>query len=159
MNLRTATAQDADALVGLICAFRNHLERAAPSEAQFLESVGRLLSGEDAEFSVAEAEGACLGYVLLRFRYSLWAQGLEATLEDLFVTPGHQGGGVGRRLVEFALAQAQARGCTSVCLDTNEHNAASTRIYESLGFSAISRRWRGRQVFYRLKLAASHPQA
>jgi GNAT superfamily N-acetyltransferase len=152
MDLRSATAQDAGALVALILEFRNHLERVTPTEVQFRESVTRLLSSEDTAFFLAEEEGVALGYVLMRFRHSMWAAGLEATLEDLFVSPRHRRGGVGRRLVAFALERARDLGCTTVCLDTNEHNEASTRIYTRLGFNAVSKRWHGRQIFYRLNL-------
>jgi len=48
------------------------------------------------------------------------------------------------------MGMARERSCTSVCLDTNENDAASTAIYPTLGFSAFSKRWNGRQVFYRL---------
>jgi hypothetical protein len=34
-------------------------------------------------------------------------------------------------------------------LDTNENNAASTRMYTVLGFSSLPRRRNGRQVFFR----------
>jgi len=154
LELRIVTPQDADALVGMALEFRDHLERATPTEAQFRDSVARLLSTGDAEFYIAVQDGSAVGYVLQRFRHSMWAGGLEATLEDLFVSPPRRGGGLGKRLVEFALERAREKGCASICLDTNEHNEASTRIYTQLGFNAISKRWQGRQVFYRLALGA-----
>ena len=55
-------------------------------------------------------------------------------------------------LVDLALERARTRGCATVCLDTNEHNEASTRIYRSFGFDSLSPRWGGRQVFFRLQL-------
>jgi GNAT superfamily N-acetyltransferase len=82
----------------------------------------------------------------------MWVSGLEATLEDLVVDPAMRGRGVGGRLVRFALDRAAEKGCVTACLDTNEHNAASTRIYTELGFSAHSKRWGGSQVFYRVAL-------
>ncbi|GLH74576.1 N-acetyltransferase [Geothrix limicola] len=152
MDLRIATVEDSDHLAGLAVSFRNHLERTAPSDAQFQASIEYLLSAEDAAFYLAFEEGAAIGYVLQRYRFSMWAAGLEATIEDLFVSPDHRQGGVGRRLIAFALEQARAKGCATVCLDTNEHNAASTRIYTQLGFNAVSKRWNGRQIFFRLNL-------
>ena len=151
--LRIATRDDAPAIAGLAASFREHLQRAAPTDAQFLESVQLLLASEDAEFYLIDAEGQPAGYVLQRFRHSMWAAGTEATLEDLFVDPGCRRSGFGRELVAFAVARARARGCRTVCLDTNEHNAASRRIYEQLGFSAHSARWNGNQIFLRLNLA------
>jgi GNAT superfamily N-acetyltransferase len=153
MPIRLATPADASALTALAGAFRDHLERKAPSDAQFLESIGRLLAEGDAEFLLATEEGEPVGYVLLRYRHSMWASGLEATLEDLFVDPALRGRGVGGRLVQSALARAEEKGCVTACLDTNEHNAASNRIYSELGFSAHSKRWNGRQIFHRRALS------
>jgi ribosomal protein S18 acetylase RimI-like enzyme len=152
MDLRPATAADAPALAALAIAFRDHLARTFPSDAQLAQGVAQLLAAPDAELVVA-CEGIALrGYALLRFRHSMWAAGIEAALEDLFVDPSARRGGVGRRLVTFALERARARGAVTACLDTNEHNTASTRIYGSLGFDCVSRRWNGRQLFYRVSL-------
>jgi ribosomal protein S18 acetylase RimI-like enzyme len=152
LDLRIATPLDVDRIAEMVVEFRNHLERATPTDAQFQASVARLLASEDAAFYLAIEDGTAIGYVLQRFRFSMWAAGLEGTIEDLFVSPRHRQAGAGRRLISFALEQARAKGCTSVCLDTNENNVASTRIYTGLGFNAISKRWNGRQVFYRLNL-------
>ena len=152
MTFRTAAIADAPILVALALAFRNHLERDRPTVAEFEAGVGQLLAGPDAEFALALQDGEPVGYSLLRFRHSMWAGGLEATLEDLFVHPDCRGHGLGRGLVGFALEQARNRGCRTICLDTNENNEASTRIYRSFGFDAHSRRWGGRQMFYRRPL-------
>lgn len=152
MDIRIATAQDGNALAGMAIEFRNHLERTTPTDEQFLDSVAQLISTGDAEFYLASEDGRPVGYVLQRFRFSMWAAGIEAALEDLFVSPSQRRDGAGLRLVQFALERARAKGCASVCLDTNENNEASTRIYSQLGFNAVSKRWQGRQIFYRLNL-------
>lgn len=150
--VRPATPHDTEAIAGMAIAFRNHLERDTPSDQCFHRSVAFLLAADDASFLIASEAGRPLGYILLRYRYSMWADGVEATLEDLFVDPAARRNGVGRALVEDALRHATRRGCCSICLDTNEHNAASTRIYRQLGFNEVSRRWNGRQLFFRRSL-------
>ncbi len=152
MHIRSANPQDAPVIAALAIAFRNHLERATPSDTQFAASVARILASDDAEFCLAIDGDTTVGYVLQRYRYSMWAAGIEATIEDLFVAPAARKGGVGRKLIEYALQCAKARACTSVCLDTNENNLGSTRIYTQLGFNSVSKRWNGRQIFYRLNL-------
>jgi ribosomal protein S18 acetylase RimI-like enzyme len=147
-----ATPDDAACIAALALAFRDHLQRTEPDEAALSASVQRLLASPDAEFCLCLLDGVAVGYVLLRFRHSMWASGTDATLEDLFVHPSARQGGLGRALVGMALQRAQARGCVSIALDTNEHNEASQRIYRSLGFQSHSPRWGGNQLFYRLKL-------
>lgn len=153
MNLRVATSADAAGIAELAIGFRKHLQRSAPSDEQFRAGIGRLLASEDAQFCVCDVDGRTVAYVLQRFRYSMWVAGLEATIEDLFVDPACRGSGIGGQLVAYALDRARARGCSTACLDTNEHNTASQRIYQALGFSAFSPRWNGNQVFYRARLA------
>jgi GNAT superfamily N-acetyltransferase len=149
MFIRKATSEDAPAILAMVLAFRDHLERATPTSAQFEASIGKLLGSPDAHFYIATLNGPPVGYVLQRFRYSMWACGSEATIEDLFVDPSARKNGIGKALIEFALQAATSQGCSSVCLDTNEFNVASTRIYTQLGFNSVSKRWNGRQVFFR----------
>jgi ribosomal protein S18 acetylase RimI-like enzyme len=152
MEIRVATLQDCGSIAELAIGFRNYLERPIPTDSQFLESISALLASSDAEFYIAISDSNPVGYVLQRYRYSMWATGTEATIEDLYVDPGARMGGIGRGLVRFALRRASERSCKCVCLDTNENNAASTKIYTQLGFNAVSKRWNGRQVFFRLSL-------
>jgi ribosomal protein S18 acetylase RimI-like enzyme len=152
MTFRPAESADAPALVALALAFRDHLERDRPTSAQLEAGVGQLLAAPDAEFALVLQDGEAVGYTLLRFRRSMWSWGMEATLEDLFVRPERRGHGLGRGLVGCALERARNRGCVTICLDSNENNEASSRIYRSLGFDAHSRHWGGRQIFYRRTL-------
>jgi len=149
MHIHTALPEDASAIVQMAVAFRNHLERVTPTHEQFTESIVKLLESPDAQFFMATQGGQAVGYVLLRYRYSMWACGTEATVEDLFVDPEARRSGTGKALMEYALGVATERGCSSVCLDTNEFNVASTTIYTQLGFNSFSKRWNGRQVFFR----------
>ena len=150
MNIRIATAGDAKAITELAVAFRNHLQRALPADSMLLHSIQELLAAGDAEFYLAESDGQAIGSVLQRYRHSMWASGSEATIEDLYVEPGCRKTGYGRKLIEFAVQRARQLGCTTMCLDTNERNVASQKIYQSFGFTSYSQRWDGRQIFYRL---------
>ena len=152
MHVRTATSDDVAAIAAMASDFRKHLQRLLPTDAQLLTSVGTLIGATDAEFFLAIEDDMPVGYVLQRYRYSMWGSGTEATIEDLFVAPRGRGKRLGTQLIEFALRMAKARSCTSVCLDTNENNAASTRIYTRLGFDSMSKRWGARQLFFRLNL-------
>src|SRR6266542_4327466 len=116
MDLRLATSGDAPAIAALVSSFRDHLARTVPTDADLAAGVARLLASDDAEFLLATEGGAPCGYVLLRYRFSMWAAGLEACVEDLFVDPGVRRGGVGRRLVTLALERARARGAVTACL-------------------------------------------
>ena len=65
--------------------------------------------------------------------------GLQQVLvvHTLAVHPQFLARGVGRRLMEFAIAHARAQGMRAVRLDVNEKNVPAIRLYESLGFTHI----------------------
>lgn len=152
MEIRIATINDANSIAKLAIEFRNHLQRDVPTDFEFLSSIEHLLASSDSEFFLGESDGSSVGYVLQRYRHSMWANGSEATIEDLFVDPTQRKSGFGRMLIEFAVERAKSKSCTTMCLDTNENNIASQLIYKSIGFNSFSKRWNGNQIFYRLGL-------
>ena len=150
--VRVAERTDVEALAGLIVKFRDFLGRSEPTEEDVRSSMIAQLRNPDVLALLAFRGETPVGYCFLLFRYSHWANGLEATINDLFVLEQERGTGAGRQLISQALVASRARGCRLVTLSTNEMNAASNRIYESLGFACYSNLWQGKQVYYRLSL-------
>jgi ribosomal protein S18 acetylase RimI-like enzyme len=143
-TIRMASARDLDSLVHLAAAFRDHLGQSTPSEAEFHTSIATLLQDAGTEFFLAyDGQGAVLGYVQARYRYSAWTSALEAELEDVFVIPEARRRRVGLRLVAFAVARATERGCRSMGLNTNERNADALALYRRVGFGSERSRWQG----------------
>lgn len=64
----------------------------------------------------------------------------EAEILTVGVRPEARGAGVGRRLVEAALASALSEGAGSVFLEVAEDNPAARRLYAGLGFEEVGRR-------------------
>ena len=142
--IRMASEADLESLIRLAVAFRDHLGQSTPSEAEFRTSIATLLQDASTEFFLAcEGQGAVLGYVQARYRYSAWISALEAELEDVFVVPEARRRRVGLRLVEFAIARATEKGCRSMGLNTNEHNADALALYRQVGFRSERPRWQG----------------
>ncbi|HSF29385.1 MAG TPA: GNAT family N-acetyltransferase [Candidatus Tectomicrobia bacterium] len=143
-KIRLAHEGDVEALVRLAAAFREHLQQSMPSDAELRTSIALLLKDADTEFVLAcRDRGASLGYVQSRYRYSAWTSALSAELEDVFVIREVRRQGVGRRLVEYAIARAIERGCRTVGLNTNERNAQALALYQELGFVAERTFWKG----------------
>ena len=124
----------------LLVAFRDWFEESEPSAESMLASVELLLGDDATEYLLASAATEPSGVCQLRFRHSVWTASPDCWLEDLYVEDGARGGGVGSALVRLAFERARARGARRIELDTNESNTGAIRLYESLGFSAASKR-------------------
>src|SRR5918911_1529921 len=149
-----AQLHEADAVAGLMLAFRDHLGLGGPTDAEMRAGVERLLTDADTEFLLAApADGAApAGVAQLRFRYGVWRAGGDCLLEDLYVDEAARGAGLGRALVEAALDRARARGCRRAELDVSESNAAALALYESFGFSAAANPYGARDLYMRVHL-------
>ena len=66
-------------------------------------------------------------------------------LDNVAVDPAQQGRGFGRRLVDFAEAEARRRGYAEIRLYTNEVMHENVGLYERLGYAVTGR---GEQAGY-----------
>lgn len=62
----------------------------------------------------------------------------EAYLNTIAVAPSHQGRGLGARLLDLLVAQAEARGATLMGLEVAAGNLRAQQLYASRGFEAIA---------------------
>ena len=90
---------------------------------------------------VARLEGEVAGTVTLNhaeppaYAAAAWKISQEAAVvHTLAVHPRYFRSGVGRALMEYAVAWAGAQNCRAVHLDTYEKNMPAKALYESLGF-------------------------
>ncbi|TNF29057.1 MAG: N-acetyltransferase [Deltaproteobacteria bacterium] len=67
--------------------------------------------------------------------------GFAGEVYMLYVHPAHQGQGLGRRLLDAALADLEERGFFWAVIGVLERNAPARRFYERAGFVADGARW------------------
>ena len=77
------------------------------------------------------------GIAVLRFRPAIFTAGLECYLAELYVVPARRGQGLGRALMDAAIALAREAGADTMDLGTNEADTAARALYESLGFTQL----------------------
>ncbi len=101
----------------------------------------RLTAGDLAEallrsgtFVVAEQNGQLVGYCFAAMVEE------EGQITRLAVLPTARGQGIGRSLLNYALAYCQSQAASRVLINTQQSNEASLRLYEGFGFRRIGPR-------------------
>lgn len=80
---------------------------------------------------VVEIDGQVAGYVCLMSLFE------EAQILDIAVAAEQRGRGVGRLLMEKALAVAREKGAEIMALEVRESGAAAIGLYQALGFRQV----------------------
>jgi ribosomal protein S18 acetylase RimI-like enzyme len=79
-----------------------------------------------------------LGMVNLLYTVSTAEGGPAILMEDLIVRAEHRAGGLGTKLLEYAVQLAKDRGMTRITLLTDGNNAGAIRFYQRHGFRLSS---------------------
>jgi ribosomal-protein-alanine N-acetyltransferase len=100
-------------------------------------SMGNFVDSLNSQYEawvVRDQHGDLLGYFLLMAIVD------EAHLLNVAVAAGRHGQGLGRLLLNQAVACARGLGMTSVLLEVRPSNTRALKIYERYGFKQIGRR-------------------
>jgi ribosomal protein S18 acetylase RimI-like enzyme len=127
-----AGPDDIDVVARLLTEFREHEGRDWPPLESIRAGVERLMPRDDTEYLLGGDPPA--GIVQLRYRWGVWWDAEDCNVEDVFVSAGARGSGLGRELVSAAIDRARERGCRRMELDTGADNAPAQGLYRSLGF-------------------------
>ncbi|MFN3256853.1 MAG: GNAT family N-acetyltransferase [Ilumatobacter sp.] len=96
------------------------------------EALSALVHGDDTVVFLARVDEVIVGSLTLAFY--LIPTGLKAWIEDVVVDDDARGHGLGRRLNEAALDEAQRRGAKNVSLTSRPSREAANRLYQRIGF-------------------------
>ncbi|MDA8290209.1 MAG: GNAT family N-acetyltransferase [Actinomycetota bacterium] len=124
-ELTSPTPADADALARLL----PQLSSSTPPD---VADLARITSAPGTTLLVARSGGEIVGSLTLVV-VSI-PTGVRALVEDVVVDEGERGRGIGRSLVEHAIAVARGSGARTVDLTSRPSRAAANRLYESTGF-------------------------
>lgn len=130
---RAATDADMEAAGTLLDAFNREFDDVTPGPAALAARLRLLTDGGDTVVLLAGA--GPIGVAVLRFRLAIWSEGEECYLAELYVQPAHRGRGVGRSVMEAAIATARQRGADWMEIGVDEPDHVARQLYESLGFT------------------------
>ncbi|KOV81134.1 GNAT family acetyltransferase [Nocardia sp. NRRL S-836] len=111
--------------------------REKPGDPAYLTAFEVIDADPHQFLAVAVAGEEVVGTLQLTFTSGLSRLGMtRATVEAVRVRSDQRGGGLGERLLRWALNEARARGCGMVQLTTDASRTDAHRFYERLGFTA-----------------------
>lgn len=108
-----------------------HAEALARPDEWWIEWARRSAESYEQAMALAWEGGAAVG-MAGAFRHD---EGKGWQVISMWVDPAHRGRGVGRALLEVAVAFAEARGAGEVTLSVTDGNDSARRLYESYGFA------------------------
>lgn len=109
---------------------------------------GKVLQIEDAEkifnkmktypdyyIYVAETKNEIVGTFALAVMDNLAHMGSKSGLiEDVVVSQKHQGNGIGKQMMKYAIELCKEKSCYKVCLSSNLKRTNAHKFYEAIGF-------------------------
>lgn len=144
-TVRPATAADLPALgrLGALLVRLHHafdpqrfIDAPPRTEERYASFLGSQLATPNVVVLVAARGDDVVGYAYAGIEGAdyMALRGPAGAIHDIVVDPAHRGAGVGRMLVDAALAALAALGAPRVVLMTAEPNGAAQRLFERAGF-------------------------
>jgi len=140
MNITTAKTSDIPALCELLTVLFSQEAEFMPDREAQRRGLDRIVRDpEIGHILVARDDGEkILAMVNLLYTVSTALGARVALLEDMIVSPGFRGCGVGSRLLEHAVRFARTQGCERITLLTDVDNESAQRFYLRQGFTTSS---------------------
>jgi ribosomal protein S18 acetylase RimI-like enzyme len=106
------------------------------AETKLVIAVLRALDDRGAAVWVAEREGACVAFCTARVEHAttLASEACRVAIDEIAVSAAWRRGGLGRELVEAALAWAKQCGAQRVEVRVAARNTAGQAFWRALGF-------------------------
>ena len=141
VKIRPARSDDVAAIVAMLAddALGRGRERFEdPLPPAYVQAFERVERDPNIQLVVAEGEGGdVIGCLQLCILPGLSSQGASRGLiEDVRVATHCRSRGIGEQLVQWAVAEAQSKGCKLVELLTHNTRVDAQRFYKRLGFQA-----------------------
>ena len=141
ITIRRARRDDVPAIIAMLA--DDHLGRARerledPLPQSYYRAFEVVENNPNLTLVVAEDEtGRVVGCLQLAVLPGLSSQGASrGLLEDVRVATDCRSRGIGEKLVQWAVTEARAKGCSLVELLTHQSRVDAQRFYKRLGFTA-----------------------
>jgi GNAT superfamily N-acetyltransferase len=135
-SFRSAVGADAPKVAALVnAAYGHYVERIGMLPRPMTDDYREVIVNR--QVTVAESNGTIVGVIVL----AVDDEGF--LIDNVAVDPSHRGTGLGKALLEFAEAEARARGFDSIYLYTHEKLTENFALYSRIGYVEYDRRSQG----------------
>ncbi len=138
-TLRAATIADLDTVEDLMRQFYRHFNYhfRDPGQREIIEHF--IATGHLGSMWIIDVAQRPVGYAALTYGYSFEFGGRDAFVDELFVVPELRGQGHGAAALLSLQSRAAELGLIAIHLQTESYNQRAKRMYESVGFTDLSR--------------------
>jgi len=138
LAIRPASIDDIPAIVAMLADDPLGAQRESPDDlAPYLTAMERLRADPHQHLVVAVREGRVVGTLQLTIIPGLSRRGAtRSVIEGVRIHADERGGGLGSRLIEWAIDTSRREGCQLVQLTSDNTRTDAHRFYERLGFTA-----------------------
>ncbi|MFE0487808.1 GNAT family N-acetyltransferase [Streptomyces griseoaurantiacus] len=138
LEIRPATEDDVPAIVDMLADDPLGAARESPDAlSPYLAALKRLSGDPHQHLVVAVQDGRVVGTLQLTLIPGLSRKGAtRSIIEAVRIHADARGGGLGSRLIEWAVDQSRREGCQLVQLTSDASRTDAHRFYERLGFTA-----------------------
>ena len=140
LTFRRAGAADLEDIVALLAddeLGRKREDPDPPLNPRYIDAFAAIDADRNQFLAVVEQGGEIVGCLQLSFIPGLSRLGLwRGQIESVRISSARRGGGLGKRMFEWAIDECRKRRCEIVQLTTDKSRADARRFYEGLGFVA-----------------------
>ena len=140
LTFRRAGAADLEDIVALLAddeLGRKREDPDPPLNPRYIDAFAAIDADRNQFLAVVEEGGEIVGCLQLSFIPGLSRLGLwRGQIESVRISSARRGGGLGKRMFEWAIDECRKRRCEIVQLTTDKSRADARRFYEGLGFVA-----------------------
>ena len=139
VSIVSAEAKHLESIVSLLAAQLEEHDISTPGDA--LRDVARAVIDDPSHgfISLALTHDAIAGLAYAAAHLSAEHGGTIGWLEELYVTPGYRGRGIGSELLDNVISRACARGWRGVELEVVAGHERAASLYLRHGFAALPR--------------------
>ena len=138
LEIRPAVADDVPAIVAMLADDPLGARRESPDDlTPYLRALERLSGDPNQHLVVAVREGRIVGTLQLTIIPGLSRKGAtRSIIEGVRIHADERSGGLGTRLIEWAIDESRRQGCQLVQLTSDATRTDAHRFYERLDFEA-----------------------